>query len=397
MKKKNTKRSDGRYSVQVYLGEIDGKRKYKTVYGATQKEADKKAEEVKLSMRKGIDVTSDQDTFQTWAERWERLKATEVSAGRMDACRGALKQLAPLFPMPLCKIQAFDVQSILTACAQKHPVTHKPAAKKTLLTIRSVAKQIFDLAIENRVTEFNPATNAKIPSNSPSKTRRALTDEEQRWIVETPHRARRAAMIMMYAGLRRGELIPLTWSDINLTERTIRVDKSVEMIKGKSREKDGAKTYYSVRTIDIPQRLADFLRQEKEHDLSAGGIIELNALVCTTAAGKMHSSTSWKRMWESYLKELNFRYGTFAEPPKSKMQPGGVPMVIPQITAHWLRHTFATMLYLAGVDILTAKEQLGHADIKTTLEIYTHLDSIYKRKSMNKLDSYLSEKSANVG
>ena len=66
-------------------------------------------------------------------------------------------------------------------------------------------------------------------------------------------------------------------------------------------------------------------------------------------------------------------------------------MEIPAFSAHWLRHTYATMLYLAGVDIMTAKEQLGHADIKTTLAIYTHLDQQYKRKSMTKLDAYLSK------
>lgn len=51
------------------------------------------------------------------------------------------------------------------------------------------------------------------------------------------------------------------------------------------------------------------------------------------------------------------------------------------------------MLYMAGVDILTAKEQLGHANISTTLEIYTHLDKQFKRKSMNKLDNYLDDAS----
>ena len=64
-------------------------------------------------------------------------------------------------------------------------------------------------------------------------------------------------------------------------------------------------------------------------------------------------------------------------------------MVIDRFTAHNLRHTYATMLYKAGVDVLTAKEQLGHADIKTTLNIYTHLDREYKRRTMDKLDQYL--------
>ncbi len=49
------------------------------------------------------------------------------------------------------------------------------------------------------------------------------------------------------------------------------------------------------------------------------------------------------------------------------------------------------MLYLAGVDVLTAKDQLGHSDIKTTLNIYTHLDKVHKIKNVNKLDDFLSK------
>ena len=73
-----------------------------------------------------------------------------------------------------------------------------------------------------------------------------------------------------------------------------------------------------------------------------------------------------------------------------------IKLTIPNITAHWLRHTYATILYMSGVDVLTAKEQLGHADIKTTLEIYTHLDKLYKRKNMQKLDDFLSGELTNA-
>ena len=66
-------------------------------------------------------------------------------------------------------------------------------------------------------------------------------------------------------------------------------------------------------------------------------------------------------------------------------------MRIEPFTAHCLRHTYASMLYKAGVDVLTAKAQLGHADVKTTLQIYTHLDSQYKRSSMDRLDGYLNK------
>lgn len=80
----------------------------------------------------------------------------------------------------------------------------------------------------------------------------------------------------------------------------------------------------------------------------------------------------------------------FAKKPfKHKYAPSKVPMLIPQITPHMLRHTFATLLYLSGVDVLEAKEQLGHKDVQTIWNIYTHLDSSHKKKSLSKLDEYL--------
>lgn len=389
MKKKNARRSDGRISVQVYIGLVDGKRKYKTVYGATQKEADEKAALVRASLHKGLDVAADRDSFGLWAERWMKLHSAGVSSGAMTSYRSAVKRLEPIFPVSIAKVRPYDIQVIINELAEKHPVTGRPASKRTLETVRLAARMIFNLAIDNRVIEYNPAARITIPARATEDKREALTEEEQGWILHTPHRAQRAAMIMMLAGLRRGELIPLTWRDIDLDARTIRVDKSVEMIKGHTHGKEGGKTKSSTRTVDIPQLLADYLRGEKEKDFS-GQVISFDGLVCSNAQGQIHNTSSWRRMWESYIKELNFRYGKFIEPPKSKMQPGGVPMVIRPITAHWLRHTFATILYLSGVDVLTAKEQLGHSDIKTTLQIYTHLDSVYKRRTMAKLDDYLS-------
>ena len=68
-------------------------------------------------------------------------------------------------------------------------------------------------------------------------------------------------MIMMYSGLRRGELIPLTWGDIDFKERTIRVNKSVEMVNGCSVLKSGAKTQAGNRTVNIPIILVDYLKK----------------------------------------------------------------------------------------------------------------------------------------
>jgi integrase len=388
-KNKNTVRKDGLISVQVYLGrDENGKRSYKTVYGRTQREAEEKALHVKAALRKGLDVGAEHETFGTWADRWLRIKSTEVSTGRLNTYKSHVKHLNRCLEYAeIAKIRTSDIQSLITDMAARNPNTGKPTAKKTLIGIKGTAAQIMRLAIDNRIMDYNPAKAVKLPNVRIDKMRRALTGQEQAWIEELPNRARRAAMIMMYSGLRRGELIPLTWNDVDLKAKTVSVTKSTEFIGGVPMLKESAKTAAGVRTVDIPQKPVDFLKGEKRESL----------YVCVNAKGTMHTESSWRRMWESYLSDLNMTYGDFGpfvKRPKSKFDPAGVPFVIPKITPHWLRHTFCTLLYLAGVDVLTAMKQMGHADIKTTLGIYTHLDAKYKRKAMNKLDDYLSNASS---
>lgn len=400
-KKRNSKREDGRIAVQVYLGKIDGRRKYKTVYGKTQKEAEEKALQTKLSMRKGIDITAERDTFGQWAERFQAAKKADgLSVSQMTSYKNYCNVLSPLDDMPISKVRVGDVQDIVNDLAENNSHTGRPTGKKTLIALKGTAEQIFGMAIDARVLEYNPAAAVRIPRNAPQSCRRALTSEEQQWIIDTPHRAQRSAMIMMYAGVRRGELIPLTWNDIDLKKKTIRVNKAVEMINGNPHVKS-PKTQAGNRTIDIPQRLVDFLTPLRKSDFAQyPDARPINLLVCRTASGKMFTNQAWRTMWRSYLTDLNVKYGFRGKANKlaahkkgmdGKSQ-GKLPLLIPNITPHWLRHTFATLLYLAGVDVLTARDQLGHADIKTTLAIYTHLDKVYKRKSMNRLDEYLDPK-----
>lgn len=395
-KKKNAVRKDGRIPVQVYLGrDENNRRKYKTVYGKTQKEADEKALQVKIAMHKGLDVTAERDSFSDWAKRWKAIKELEVSGVKYTVYCNAIKHLNEyLGDLAISKIRTANVQTIITDLAKNNPNTGKPMAAETLKTLKSAASQIFQIAIDNRVMEYNPAAAVKIPGQNEESDRRALTAIEQAWIEGMPHRAQCAAMIMMHAGLRRGEVIPLMWSDVNLDARTISVSRSVEIIKSHFEPKDSLKSDASRRVVDIPQKLVDFLRDQPRTSL----------YVCPSLKGGLHTQSSWARMWETYLLDLNIKYGNFSafhrkkngKPFTSKFDPEGVPFVIPKITPHWLRHTFATNLYLAGVDILTAKEQLGHSSVQTTLDLYTHLDAIYKRKSMNKLDRYLDRCKSNA-
>lgn len=365
-KKRNTKRQDGRIAVQVYLGRVDGKRRYKTVYGRTQKEADEKALQVKLAMKKGIDVTAENDTFGQWAERWIKLK--KCSPGRLKICRYSIEKLAPISEIPISKIKPSQIQEIIQQYANFNPTTGKPSARKTLLDLRNAAHQIFDLAIKNRIIDWNPVNAVEIPSDAPQERREALPIEWVLLIESTQHKAQLAAMIMLYAGLRRGELLALEWNQVDLVNGCIHITQSVEMYSGKPHIKEGGKTQYARRTVYIPDKLINYLRP-----LAQTHIAPLHGpdLVFPAAHGGPMGNASWERLWKSYMKALS--------------EAAGKPV---WFTAHQLRHTFATSLYLAGIDVKTAQDQLGHADVETTMDIYTHLDRQYKRRSMDKLNTF---------
>lgn len=376
---KNKTREDGRLQSKVYLG--NGK--YKYIYAATNKELQQKIDELKTKLGKGIDVSAENDTFGFWSDRWIELKRMDVTEKRWRSYDSRRHYLDELAYQPIGKIKTAQIQKIIVDCAtQPSEATGKPLARQTLINLKNIASQIFKLAIANRVTEFNPAENVKVPKETPKETRQPLTDEQQQWVRETLHRAQTAAMIMMYAGLRRGELMALTWSDIDLENRTITVNKAVEFAGNTGKVVPTTKTESGMRTVYIPDILVEYLKNQPRKTF----------LVSCQVSGKLHSETSWKRMWESYMNTMNAKYGDFSSvigtaPKKSQKKR---PMIIPTFTPHQLRHTYITMLYLAGVDVMTAKEQAGHADIQTTLNIYTHLDKNHKQKNIDKLNNFLN-------
>ena len=247
---KLTKRADGRYQMQVYLGVgEDGKKDYKTVYGKTQKEVQQKAEELRVKLGKGIDISAQRDTFSAWSARWLVLKKSEVSAAQYKLCESRSNILSgALGRLRLADITAADLQRVINDLAERNPQTGRPSAKKTLEGYKQIIQQIFRTAIQARAVDYNPSEYIKIPQSAPKSERRALRPYERVWIEETPHRAQTAAMIMLYAGLRRGEVLALTWNDIDLSRGTITINKSLsfkgdEDRRGSARRADAAEAH----------------------------------------------------------------------------------------------------------------------------------------------------------
>ena len=378
------KRADGRYCAQIYLGrDAEGKKRYKSVYAKSPAELREKEAAVRLQLGRGLDVLSQRDSFAAWADDWLRLKEKEnITVRQMDNYRRAVKLWEDeLHGYEIGEVRADDIEGVLIA------LSDKGLSQRTINLYRSTIAQIMRRAV-GRVIATNPADQVELSAvGRREEQRRALTAEEQRWIWDTPHRAQPVAVIMMLSGLRRGELAALTWNDVDLDGRTITVNKVIEYdSNGAPSLRHVTKSAAGMRTVDIPQRLADYMQ----------GMPRDNFLVIPSARGGVMTESAWAKLWRSYMRELNRKYGTRTPADLARLQSGkpgpkALDMTIPNITMHWLRHTFCTLLYLAGVDVIQACAQMGHADVSTTLRIYTHLDAVHKRKSVSKLDTYLAE------
>lgn len=367
------KRADGRFSSQIYLGVVDGKRKYKTVYGTTQKEVKQKVAELKIKIGKGVDISAADETFKTWADRFVLSKKAEgIGNSHYQNLNNFCNHLHEIHNKPLSSITSANIQSIIDNLALYHDGGKAPLSKRSLTGVKQFASQVYKMAIGARAVEYNPAEYVKIPKNASVTHRTAITEEQQKWIVDTPHRAQRAAMIMLYSGVRRGELLALTWKDINFKESTITVNKAVEFINNQPHIKE-PKTQAGNRIVEIPQNLVDYLKAEFAQDRYTQVIHQINGKVC--------SQISFRRMWESYINTLAKKYGDENIPFET-------------FTPHQLRHTFCTLLYAAEYSLMEAKNQMGHSDIKTTANIYTHLDKVSNSNRKGKLTKYLCKSNA---
>lgn len=364
---KITKRKDGTYCINVYLGTVNHKQIRKSVYGKTQKEVKEKALLLKMNKANGMEILSrNNNSFEFWANAWLRsIKNKAEREGNTDwyvveetRTKAIVSELGDI---PVDKIRMSHIDDLLNEFAVANPYTHKKTSAKTLREYRLICIRIFDYCIANRVLTFNPAKDVDIPKLKTSVERQPITDEEIRYILETPDEMQTACMIMIYAGLRQGELLALTWNDVDFKRSTITVNKSAN---AKQKEKvKSPKTEAGNRVIPMPEVLHNHLAD-----------IKSNSLLVINRDGRYLTHSMFDKSLARYCKIISQKYDTYFK-----------------ATSHIFRHTYATILFEANTDLLTAKDLLGHSNIQTTLKIYTHLREKQKQKSIDNLNKYLSQ------
>ncbi len=355
------KRADGRYCKQIVVGyKPDGSRKMRTVYGKTIKEVEKKEREYQENIDVGIKITDDVSIGE-WAIEWVKTYKQNVSYNTQQMYWNAIQNhIKPqLGSILVSEIKPIQIQRFLNRIISENK--HR-TAEICKLTIKQFMKQA---QIEGFICK--DVMVGIQPINAKSDEKRVLSHDELHEIHNTPltDKQRLFLYIMLYTGLRRGEALALTTDDIDLDKEILTVNKSL-LFKGNNSSLKEPKSKASFRKIPIPHSLLPFL---KDYIKSSN-----NKKIFTMKNGEYMTHSSFVKFWNSIIRALKNNMGENVQI---------------DFTPHTFRHTYATNLYYAGVDVKTAQYFLGHSSLEMTLNVYTHLDKEQSVSEVEKLNNYL--------
>lgn len=366
---KYKKRPDGRYATTVMLGyKPDGKANNVFLSAKTEKELRNKVIELKMKVKAGEVVKQSDTLLKDYAVSWmETYKASaSINTKAMYANIVNCHIKPELGHIPLNKICRSDVQKLIND-NQNHP--------RTCEQIKMTMNQILNCAVDDKLLTENVAKKVTVPKRHKSE-RRALTDLEKEAIKKADFNLQERAVVMLlfYFGIRRGEMLALTKSDIDLHKRILTVNKIVVFDKNNPIIKTGSKSDAGNRTIPIPTNAVpffrDFLRSVDTFYLFPGKNFETL------------SKTQYVKLWNHIIQKMNDAITS-----EKEKAIGAQP--ITGLTAHIFRHNYCTMLYYSGVSQKKAVELMGHSDLKMIMEVYAHLDE-KKEAVQEKLDKAIS-------
>lgn len=342
-----TLRKDGRYQ-----GSYTDEKGRHYVY---DRDPEQLNEKLQAKQRQKVHVV----TFKEVANEWEEKHREEITARTWANYAPHLKDIVAQFgDSPIEKIEAADVVNDLARAKAK-------GYSATIVnTRRSIFQMIFDFAVVQGYLRYNPASSVKLPKGLHRGKRKAPTDEQIKIICQNIDKPFGLfPFFLLCTGMRRSEVLALTWGDIDLKNKVIHVTKSVDYsINSKPTYKE-PKTKAGIREIPILDILLPYLK---------GGEGPLFPQPTTNrggAGGGIMSDGAYRNAWDRYCQESG----------------------LTGITAHNIRHGTATLMFELGVDELTAQRILGHSRVEITREIYTDLRNAQLSKSVSKFNDGMSK------
>ncbi|MFC5531025.1 tyrosine-type recombinase/integrase [Cohnella yongneupensis] len=352
-----------------------GKRvkKTKTVKGMKRREAEKELAKFQTEVEAGEYIAPTKATFVQFAQNeWIPKYAKKVlSPLSMKTYVYHLEHT--LFPAighrQLHEIKTMHIVSLFD------DLDKTVLSGSTKLYIFKVMKSVFNQAVKWRIIPKNPMDGADRPKAEKSKPRFYDEIEAQQVIaalLQEPTKWKLFFLGAMLGGFRRGELVALEWTDVNIAEESLLIRKSISLtINGQAQEKS-PKTEGSTRSVDMPKWFMEELRRFRH----------------TWLEQKMQCGNKWLGGERQYVFHNGDGRPFYHNTPSMTWRRFIARHGLPEARLHDLRHTAATLLIESDTDLKAVQERLGHAKYSTTANLYAHVTKKLSKQTAAKLDKF---------
>lgn len=354
------------YTATVTIGvKSDGKPLRKSFCGYSQKEVKKRMNDCINARDNGLleknNDYSVESWFHTWLFSFRSTDLKDTSFTKYDSLYRNYIKGSEIGSIKLSSLRATHLQEYYKK------LLDSGISANIVRTINKHLGTSMNLALKQGLVMRNYCDLVTLPkaSKKDAEKIKCFSEAEQRMFIASLNGNRNKPLYLTAfgCGLRIGEIMGLKWEDIDFNNSTMSIKRAISNIS--KVQSDGTrkwsvlehtpKTETSIRTIPIPDALLIELKQHKKEQnkekLKHGELYSDNGLVFCTVLGNYLDTRNLTRSYERLLKKIGIPYKSF----------------------HSLRHTYATRLFEHNVPVKTVQSLLGHKDITTTMNIYTHV------------------------
>ena len=372
-----------------------------SISAVTLEELREKELDVLRDVLDGVKVDKNNLTVNDMYNSWIQLKR-----GLKENTFSNYKYMYKMFVEPdfgknrITDLKRSDVRGFYNFLAEE-----KHVQINTIDSIHTVLHQVLEIAVEDDYLRYNPSDNAlkelKKAINFEVEKRRALTVSEQE-IFEAflrkkgqYHRWYPVFTVMLWTGMRVGEITGLRWCDIDLEEGSINVNHTLVYFDKRAEERctfaiNTTKTKAGERSIPMLPKVKEAFLMEKEYQRECGvkseSVVDgYRDFIFVNRFGNVQHQGTLNKALRRIIRDCNFEI-------LDKNKQNDV-IILPKFSNHSLRHTFTTRMCEAGVNIKAMQEILGHADAETTMDIYAEATKELKKSELINFEEFFARNS----